>query len=55
MSVVSLENESSNLLNLTTKVDEIKYLKDKTEKHYHENILKSFTIDNDFFKKSINV
>ena len=34
-----------NLLKVTTKDDEIKELKYKTEKHDHENILKSLKID----------
>ena len=34
-----------------TKDDEIKDLKYKTEKHDHENILKSLKIDNEYYKK----
>ena len=40
-----------NLLKVTTKDDEIKELKYKTEKHDHENILKSLKIDSDYYKK----
>ena len=39
------------LLKVTTKDDEIKELKYKTEKHDHENILKSLKIDSDYYKK----
>ena len=39
------------LLKVTTKDDEIKELKYKTEKHGHENILKSLKIDSDYYKK----
>ena len=40
-----------NLLKVTTKDDEIKELKYKTEKHDHENILKSLKIDSEYYKK----
>ena len=39
------------LLRIKTKVDEIKDLKYETEKHHHENILKSLKIDNEYYKK----
>ena len=39
------------LLKLKTRDDEIKNLKYQTEKHDHENILKSFKIDNEYYKK----
>ena len=39
------------LLKIKTKDDEIKDLKYRTEKHGHENILKSPKIDNDYYKK----
>ena len=42
------------LLKITTKDDEIKTLKYKTEKHDYENILKSLKIDNDYYKKKYN-
>ena len=39
------------LIKITTKDDEIKELKYKTEKHDYENILKSLKIDSDYYKK----
>ena len=39
------------MLKTKTKDDEIKDLKYRTEKHDHENILKSLKIDNDFYRK----
>ena len=39
------------LLKIKTKDDEIKDLKYETEKHDHENILKSLKIDNQYYKK----
>ena len=39
------------MLKIKTKDDEIKDLKYKTEKHDHENILKSLKIDNEYCKK----
>ena len=45
------------MLKIKTKDDEIKDLKFETEKHDHENILKSLKIDNEYYKrkyKSIN-
>ena len=39
------------ILPIKTKVDEIKDLEDETEKHDHENILKSLKIDNEYYKK----
>ena len=43
------------LLRIKTRDDEIKNLKYETEKHDHENILKSLKIDNEFYKKSTKV
>ena len=40
------------LLKITTKDDEIRELKYKTEKHDHENILKSLKVDNEYYKKN---
>ena len=34
-----------------TRDDEIKNLKNETENHDHENILKSLKIDNEYYKK----
>ena len=39
------------LLKIKTKDDEIKELKFKTEKHDHENILKTRKIDSEIYKK----
>ena len=44
-------NKDPELLKRKTKNDEIKDLKYKTEKHDHENILKSLKIDNEDYKK----
>ena len=43
------------LLKIKTKDDEIKNLKYLTEKHDHENFLKSLKIDIDYYKKNIKV
>ena len=45
-----LKNEPE-LLKIKTQSDEIKNLKYQTEKHDHENILKSLKIDNEYHKK----
>ena len=42
------------LLKFETKDDEIKNLKNQTEKHDHENILKSLKIENEYYKKNYN-
>ena len=47
----NLKNEDPTLLEITTKDEEIKELKYKTEKHDHEKILKSVKIDNEKYKK----
>ena len=39
------------LLKIKTRDDEIKALKYQTEKHDHENILKSLKVDNEYYKK----
>ena len=44
-------NNAPELLKIRTRDDEIKYLKYQTEKHDHENILKSLKIDNDYYRK----
>ena len=41
-------NQDPDLLKIKTKDDEIDELKYKTEKHDHENILKSLKIDNEY-------
>ena len=45
-----LKNEPE-LLKIKTRDDEIKTLKYQTEKHEHENILKSLKVDNEYYKK----
>ena len=47
MAEPNLKNENPSLLKITTKDDEIRELKNRTEKHDKENNLNSFTIDND--------
>ena len=44
-------NNEPELLQIKTRDDEIKNIKYQTEKHDHENILKSFEIDNEYHKK----
>ena len=39
------------LLKIKTRDDELKNLKYQTEKHDHENILKSLKVDNEYYKK----
>ena len=47
----NLKSEDVELLKIKTRDDEIKNLKNQTEKHDHENILKSLKIDNEYYKK----
>ena len=44
-------NNEPELLKIKTKDDQIKELHYKTEKHDHENILKSLKVDNEYYKK----
>ena len=44
-------NIEPEILMIKTRDDEIKNLKYQTEKHDHKNILKSFKIDNEFYRK----
>ena len=44
-------NYEPELLKIKTRDDEIKNLKYQTEKHDHENILKSLKIDKEYYKK----
>ena len=44
-------NNEPEFLKIKTRDDEIKNLKYQTEKHDHENILKSLKIDNEYYKK----
>ena len=39
------------LLKITTKDEETKNLKNRTEKHDHANLLKALEIDNEYYKK----
>ena len=47
----NLKTDDVELLKLKTRDDAIKNLKYQTEKHDHENILKSLKVDNDYYKK----
>ena len=51
MSVYPNNNNEPELLKIKTRDDEIKNLKYQTEKHDHENILKSLKSDNESYKK----
>ena len=44
-------NIEPEILKIKTREDEIKNLKYQTEKHDHENVLKSPKIDNEYYKK----
>ena len=44
-------NNEPELLKIKTRDDEIKNLKYRSEKHDHENILKSPKIDNEYYEK----
>ena len=50
MNYPDLKNEPE-LLKIKTRDEEIKHLKYQTEKHDHENILKSLKVDNEYYKK----
>ena len=45
-------NNGPELLKVKTRDDEIKNLKNETEKHDHENIIKSLEIANEYYKKN---
>ena len=51
MSIYPNLNNEPEFLKIKTRDDEIKKLKYQTEKHDHENILKSLKIDNEYYKK----
>ena len=51
MNTRNLKNDDPTLLKITTKDDEIKQIRNKTEKHDHEKVLKSPTIDNGCYRK----
>ena len=44
-------NIEPEFLKIKTRDEEIKILKDQTEKHDHEKILNSLKIDNEYYKK----
>ena len=44
-------NDQKEMLKLQSKDDEIKNFNYQTEKHVHENILKSLKIDSEYYKK----
>ena len=43
----NLKNDDVEILKIKTKDDQLKELQYRTEKHDHENILKSLKLDND--------
>ena len=47
----NLKNDDIEILKIKTRDEEIKNLKYQTEKHDHENILKSLKVDNEYYKK----
>ena len=47
----NLKTDDVELLKTKTKDDQLKELQYKTEKHDHENILKSLKVDNEYYKK----
>ena len=51
MSTYANINNEPELLKIRKRDDENKNLKNQTEKHDHENILKSLKIDNEYYKK----
>ena len=55
MTTYPILNNEPEILKIKTRDDEIKISKYQTEKHDHENILKSLKIDNEYYKKSIKV
>ena len=48
-------NKEAEMLNIKTKDEKIKDSKYRTEKHDLENILKSLKVDNEYYKRDINV
>ena len=48
-------NNEPEKLNIKSRDDEIKNLKYRTEKHDHENILKSLKIDKEYEKKKYKI
>ena len=52
MTYPNLKTDDVELLKTKTKDDQLKELQYKTEKHDHENILKSLKVDNEYYKKN---
>ena len=50
----NLKTDDVELLKIKTRDDENKNLKHQTEKHDHQNILKSLKADNEKYKKYMN-
>ena len=50
MTYPNFKNEPE-ILKIRTQADELKNLKNQTEKHDHEKFLKSLKVDNDYHKK----
>ena len=55
MSTYPNMNNEPELLKIKTRDDEIKNLRHQTEKHVHENILKSLKIDKDYYKEGMKI
>ena len=53
MSTYPNSKSDPELLKIQTRDDEIKSLKNQTEKHDYENVVKSLEIDNEYYKKRI--
>ena len=47
----NLKTDDVEILKIKTKDDQLKELQYKTEKHDHENFLKSLKVDNEYYKK----
>ena len=47
----NLKTDDVEILKIKTKDDQLKKLQYNTEKHDHQNILKSLEIDNKYYKK----
>ena len=52
---LNLNNEPVFVKKIKTNGDEIKNLKNQTENHDHENILKSLKTDDEFYKKQFKI
>ena len=51
----NLNESEATLLKTKTRDDEIENLKNQTEKHDHENILKGLKIDKENYQKNIKI